>query len=216
MTGAPISTRRAIVAAGFDYQPVRDVRETPDCFSRPICRLAMMLNDEASNADRQRLLAFVTRLACADTPEIEAQRQAYIASQMSPRVPMTRGIEILESALAIGRQADLLALDTAHGRMEAARERASTATSFVGTPVFAKVKSWLVAKKVAEVPNDVGGQAMIPSMFCGSPFRDMRRLRDEVDRLARGAVSRQGFPAINVCAHQDGIVQWGLASAGIY
>jgi hypothetical protein len=39
----------------------------PECFSRPICRLAMQLNDTATDAQRQRLLPFATRLACADT-----------------------------------------------------------------------------------------------------------------------------------------------------
>ena len=45
----------AIVAAGFAYQPVSHVDEMPACFSRPICRLAMRLNDEATDEQRQRL-----------------------------------------------------------------------------------------------------------------------------------------------------------------
>ena len=47
---------------------------------------------------------------------------------------------------------------------------------------------------------------MTASMFYGSPFRDLRRLQEEMDRLTRSATSPQGFPAINVYAHQDGIV----------
>ncbi len=47
---------------------------------------------------------------------------------------------------------------------------------------------------------------MIPSMFYGTPFRELRRLQEEMDRLSRSATSPQGFPAINVYAHQDGIV----------
>ena len=54
-----------------------------ECFSRPICQLAMALNDEAKDAGRQRLLCFVTRLACADTDEIEQQRQTYISSRIT-------------------------------------------------------------------------------------------------------------------------------------
>ena len=38
----------------------------------------MQLNDQASDEERQQLLPFVTRLACADTPEIEHQRAASI------------------------------------------------------------------------------------------------------------------------------------------
>jgi hypothetical protein len=34
----------------------------------------MLLNDSASDKDRQRLLPFLTRLACTDTPEIERER----------------------------------------------------------------------------------------------------------------------------------------------
>src|SRR5215208_4651499 len=72
--GGTCINEAAIVAAGFAYQPVSGVEDMPDCFSRPICKLAMQLNDHASDAERQRLLPFVTRLACADTPAVEAQR----------------------------------------------------------------------------------------------------------------------------------------------
>ena len=47
---------------------------------------------------------------------------------------------------------------------------------------------------------------MTAGMFYGSPFRDLRRLQEEMDRLTRSATAPQGFPAINVYAHQDGIV----------
>src|SRR3954452_4903234 len=47
---------------------------------------------------------------------------------------------------------------------------------------------------------------MSASMFYGTPFRDLRRLQEEMERLTRSATSPQGFHAINVYAHQDGIV----------
>ena len=50
---------------------------------------------------------------------------------------------------------------------------------------------------------------MVMSMFYGrDPFRDMRRLQDEVNRLFQTAAPPRtgGFPAINVYAHQDGVV----------
>jgi hypothetical protein len=64
--GGTCINEAAIVAAGFEYQPVHSVHHMPDCFSRPICKLAMQLNDFATDTQRQRLLPFVTRLACAD------------------------------------------------------------------------------------------------------------------------------------------------------
>src|SRR5215211_5695984 len=78
--GGTCINEAAIVAAGFEYQPVRKVEDMPECFSRPICKLAMQLNDHATDAERQRLLPYVTRLACADTPEVEAKRAAFIKS----------------------------------------------------------------------------------------------------------------------------------------
>jgi hypothetical protein len=74
--GGTCINEAAIVAAGYKYQPVHSVEYMPDCFSRPICKLAMRLNDSATDDDRQQLLRFVTRLACADTPEVEAKRAA--------------------------------------------------------------------------------------------------------------------------------------------
>src|SRR5919199_6193178 len=47
---------------------------------------------------------------------------------------------------------------------------------------------------------------MTSGLFYGTPFRELRRLQEEMDRLTRSAATPQGFPAINVYAHQDGIV----------
>src|SRR3954466_3424365 len=80
--GGTCINEAAIVAAGFAYQPVRRVEDMPECFSRPICKLAMQLNDEATDKERQLLLPFVTRLACADAPEVERERAAYIQAQL--------------------------------------------------------------------------------------------------------------------------------------
>ena len=68
--GGTCINEAAMIAAGFAYRPIRQVEDMPDCFSRPICRLAMQLNDDATDEERQRLLPFVTRLACADTPAV--------------------------------------------------------------------------------------------------------------------------------------------------
>src|SRR5436305_3927443 len=106
--GGTCINEAAVVAAGFEYRPIRHIAEMPSCFSRPICQLAMVLNDEAKGAERQRLLPYVTRLACADTDEIEEQRQTYISTRTTPFTSLRRDIEILEGALAIGRQAEPL------------------------------------------------------------------------------------------------------------
>jgi hypothetical protein len=126
-------------------QPVRNVKDMPSCFSRPICQLAMLLNDEARGRDRQRLLPFVTRLACADSDEIEQQRQTYISSRMTRFMSLERGIEILEGALAIGRQADPIALPDVEKRMSVAKEEVSAATSKGENPLSATVQHLLYA-----------------------------------------------------------------------
>jgi hypothetical protein len=143
--GGTCINEAAIVAAGFAYQPVRNVKDMPSCFSRPICQLAMSLNDEARGRDRQRLLPFVTRLACADSDEIEQQRQTYISSRMTRFMSLERGIEILEGALAIGRQADAIALPDVEERMSVAKEEGSAATSKGDKPLSATVQHLLDA-----------------------------------------------------------------------
>jgi hypothetical protein len=50
--GGTCINEAALVAAGFEYRPVRRVEDMPICFSRPICRLAMQLNDMANDAER--------------------------------------------------------------------------------------------------------------------------------------------------------------------
>lgn len=148
--GGTCINEAALVAAGFAYRPVRSVEDMPLCFSRPICRLAMRLNDDASETERQRLLPFVTRLACADTAEVERQREAYIASHSRRCLSFEEGLKVLEGALAIGRQADELVPGEVKSRMEAVQARASTPTSVADTPLFAKLKSWFASSKQAE------------------------------------------------------------------
>src|SRR5919206_3870453 len=133
--GGTCINEAALIAAGFAYRPIAIVQQMPSCFSRLICQLAMHLNDSVGDGERQRLLPYVTRLACADTPEIERKREAYIRSQMRyGRLSVERGIRILEGALAIGRQAEPLMPDIAQARMEAVK-KASTTVS-VANPYF--------------------------------------------------------------------------------
>jgi len=138
------------VACGYPYQPVRSTMDMPSCFSRPICRLALHLNDEARDAERQRLIPYITRLACADTPEIEKQRAAYIRARINLDGPypcvasFDEGIRILEGALAIGRQADPLVPDDLAGRMEAARARPAPLMSRASS-LSTKLKAWFGA-----------------------------------------------------------------------
>ena len=84
--GGTCINEAAVLACGFRYRPVRSVNAMPACFSRPICQLAMLLNDNATNRQRQRLMPFVTRLACADTPEVELKRERYIDAYMVSRL----------------------------------------------------------------------------------------------------------------------------------
>ena len=146
--GGTCINEAAIVAAGFAYQPVKSVEDMPDCFSRPICQLAMWLNDEATDKERQQLLPFVTRLACADSPEIERARATYIAWHTARRLTFQEELAVLEGALAIGRQADTLGLDTVKTRMEAVQGRA--ATSVADNTLFSKFKSWFGGAKQSE------------------------------------------------------------------
>jgi hypothetical protein len=142
--GGTCINEAAIVAAGFPYRPVQSVEDMPDCFSRPICTLAMQLNDEASDEERQHLLPFVTRLACRDRVEIERAREAYIAARIRYRLPFRQGLQILEGALAIGRQADLLAPEEVTTRLEAAQQAVPHPPINVYSSKLAKLKAWFV------------------------------------------------------------------------
>jgi hypothetical protein len=150
--GGTCINEAAIIAAGFDYHPVRRVEDMPDCFSRPICRFAMQLNDTANDVERQQLIRFVTRLACADTPEIERKRAAYIEARTMLHCTFLEGIEVLAGALSIGRQADPFGPEEVKTRMESA-QRSAPAESIPDSPKFANLKSWVGAKFHAVLAN---------------------------------------------------------------
>ena len=147
--GGTCINEAALVAAGFKYRPVHRVEDMPRCFSRPICRLAMKLSDMADDAQRQQLLPFVTRLACADTSLVERQRADYIGSRTEGRYTFEEGLKTLEGALAIGRPAEDLAHDAVRTRMSLVQSRATSPTSIADSALFSKMKSWLLAKQTA-------------------------------------------------------------------
>src|SRR3954468_3478607 len=149
--GGTCINEAAIVAAGFPYRAVKSVAQMPACFSRPICRWAMRLNDEATDKQRQRLLPFVTRLACADTEAVERKRAAYIHSRTSGRISFDEGLAVLEGALAIGRQADDLDAADVTSRMSTAQSRAKPSTSVRDTPLAPLLTSWAWVKQKVKV-----------------------------------------------------------------
>jgi len=145
--GGTCVNEAAIVAAGFPYQPVRCVDDMPECFSRPICSLAMELNDEANDEERQQLLAFVDRLACADTPKIERIRRRYIEAHKLWNLSFQEGLKLLDGALALGRQADTMAFEEVRARMATVQQCAKSAMSVDDPPppVFAKLREWFTS-----------------------------------------------------------------------
>ncbi len=147
--GGTCINEAALVAAGFPYQRINAAEQMPDCFSRPICRFAMRLNDQANDEQRQRLLPYVTRLACADTRRVENARADYIHHHTCGYfvLPFDVGLEALEGALAIGRQADPLGPDEVQTRMDAAKAKAATPASVPDKPLLSKVKNWLTMKE---------------------------------------------------------------------
>ena len=140
--GGTCINEAAIVAAGFPYRRVRSAYDMPACFSRPICGLAIYLNDWSSDEERQQLLPFVTRLACADTAEVERARETYIASRIRYRLSLREGLQILEGALAIGRQADGLAPEEVTTRLESVRQSATPPTLANYSSKLAEIKAW--------------------------------------------------------------------------
>ena len=141
--GGSCINEAAIVAAGFPYRPVRSVQDMPECFSRPICALAMQLNDDASDEERQHLLPFVARLACADTPEVEREREAYMAARLRWRQSFRQRLAILDGALAIGRQADALVPEEVETRLDRVRQEAGTPTSVGESASWVTAHGWL-------------------------------------------------------------------------
>ena len=155
--GGTCINEAAVIAHGYPYRPIKSHLAMPPCFSRPICRLALYLNDEANDAQRQRLLPFVTRLACADTPAVEAQRAAYIQSHINLDGPLPihssfdEGIRTLEGALAIGRQAEASEFDEVRDRMAAVRSQPAKPSHRVAGRLSAKLKFWLGASQPESV-----------------------------------------------------------------
>jgi hypothetical protein len=153
--GGTCINEAAVVACGFPYQSVGSVQRMPKCFSRPICQLAMRLNDEATDAQRQRLMPFVTRLACADTPAVERERERYVEACISTsqlflgNFEFDAGLRALEGALAIGRQADPLGMDEAASRLNAVRGPAHPKKKRVSF-LSAKIKGWKVVQQALE------------------------------------------------------------------
>jgi hypothetical protein len=217
------------VAAGFPYRPIRTVEQMPDCFSRPICRLAPWLNDMANDQERQRLLPYVTRLACADTRKVEQAREAYIRRHAGydydhhagydylTGMPLSRaavlsfdrGLEALEGALSIGRQADPLGPAEVQDRMDAARAGQDKSTK-AAAPVAAQNKPFLSNLAIAALGGRVRhGQISTEHHFKGQRWKGTRGLVESHGRYQEGQLQNSfqeqrciwpsGFQGANRC-----------------
>lgn len=81
--GGTCINEAAIVAAGFEYQPVEHVAHMPPCFSPVLSQFALLLNDNMSDDQRQRLLPYVMRLAGTnDTHAVERARASHLAMKV--------------------------------------------------------------------------------------------------------------------------------------
>src|SRR5829696_3912673 len=88
------------------------------------------------------MLPFVARLACADKPDIERERASYIEAHTPMFFSFEEGVQTLEGALAIGRQADPLGTEEVNTRFEVVQDQATRATSMPDSHLFFKTKGW--------------------------------------------------------------------------
>ena len=103
----------------------------------------MKSNEPCATACESILTRFVvTRLACADTAEVERKREVYIATRLRYGLPFGEVLKILEGALAIGRQADMLSSEEVTTRLEAVQQSATPPTLAASSCKLAKLKAW--------------------------------------------------------------------------
>ena len=88
----------------------------------------MFLNDQASNRERQQLLPFVMHLACADSEEVEQQRQTSVSKRTTRFMSMAKGIEVLRARSQFDGRL-IQSLFPWWKRMSAAKQNESAAVS---------------------------------------------------------------------------------------
>jgi hypothetical protein len=100
-------------------------------------------NEPCATACKSVLTRFVvTRLACADTAEVERKREVYIATRLRYGLSFGEVLKILKGASAIGRQADMLSSEEVTTRLEAVQQSAPVPTTATHSSKFAKLKAW--------------------------------------------------------------------------
>jgi negative regulator of sigma E activity len=70
------------------------------------------------------------------------ERSVYIESRLSYRLSFDELLKVLEGALAIGRQADLLAPEEVTTRLEAVQQSAPPPKEAASSSKLAKIKAW--------------------------------------------------------------------------
>jgi hypothetical protein len=140
--GGTCINEAAVVAAGFPYRTSpyglrhASVLLAPDLHAGPVPERLLQRRGAAAT------------LALCDPPGlcrhagVEREREAYIASRIRYRLPFREGLQILEGALAIGRQADGLAPEEVTTRLETVRQSATPPTPAASSSKLAKIKAW--------------------------------------------------------------------------
>jgi hypothetical protein len=112
--GGTCINEAAIVAAGFQYQPVGGPEDFPPCFSRELGLLLLSLNDALSDERRQKLMRFVLRLpGSKDAARVERRRcrllrdaiSALLAGYGLPLDSMSSQLRCLDDRTAFAGQA---------------------------------------------------------------------------------------------------------------
>lgn len=77
--GGTCINEAAVVAAGLPYRSISSTDDFPPCFSIPMGKLLLVLNDGLDDEDRQKLKPFVIRLAGSKSPrDVERKRLQFI------------------------------------------------------------------------------------------------------------------------------------------
>ncbi len=155
----------AILAAGYAWEQVNSASDLPPCMSRVLGAYVIRLNDSMPDAQRQRLLSFVTRMSgTAGTPEVELKRAEYLVMNAAKpaavfalrsaglhdaalRVQSANTIEELGATSEAARAASWAASEAASEAARAASWAASEAASWAA--IWAASEAARVASEAA-------------------------------------------------------------------
>ncbi|MDH5797701.1 MAG: hypothetical protein OEZ19_03980 [Paracoccaceae bacterium] len=145
-----------VVLAGFPRKPIRNSGDLPKCFSRVLADYLIVLNDAMSDDERQKLTAFLGRLAGTRGTREEECARAECLVMLGAKPAAVSALH----SVGLHKHADAVAVATTLAELQAAAKAADLAERVIRAAVSSDLASAVASARSARAAAETAAEWM--------------------------------------------------------